>query len=108
MHKSPISGTECYTEPIRAVSHKREHEEVCLKCENVKSSAKSQYRRAINRASETQSQYRRAWVLNYQDGCCEPAYAHWSAMKHATAIQWHAAGTSPLERDEIAAGVKKI
>ena len=47
-------------EPMRAVSHKREHEEVCLKCENVKSSAKSQYRRAINRAFETQSQYRRA------------------------------------------------
>ena len=39
---------------------------------------------------------------------CEPLYAHWSAMKHATAIQWHAAGTSPLERDEIAGGVKKI
>ena len=33
-------------------------EEVCLK------SAQSQYRRAINRASEIQSQYRRAWVLN--------------------------------------------
>ena len=32
---------------------------------------------------------------------CEPTYAHWSAMKHA-------AGTSPLKRDEIAGGVRKI
>ena len=32
---------------------------------------------------------------------CEPTYAHWSAMKHA-------AGTSPLKRDEIAGGVRKF
>ena len=43
-------------------------EEVCLK------SAQSQYRRAINRASEIQSQYRRAWVLTKCFCYCTTSY----------------------------------
>ena len=39
------------------------------------------------------------WI---RETSCEPTYAHWNAKKHANTMHWHAVGTRPLKRDEVA------